>query len=104
MAKPWRSAARLPPGETLVLHTDGAEEPRDRRGRFFALDAAPAGVTGGAPASLVRRVHEELLRPTGGRLADDIALLVVRNDRVRMPAQPAEPGLRRPRPAPSSHR
>ncbi|MGW5778413.1 PP2C family protein-serine/threonine phosphatase [Streptomyces sp. NPDC003863] len=97
------TAARLLPGETLVLHTDGAEEARDRRGRFFALDAALSGVPGEAPAALVRRVHAALLHHTGGRLADDIALLVVRNDRVRVPAQPAEPGLRRPRPAPSSH-
>ncbi|WP_306329959.1 SpoIIE family protein phosphatase, partial [Streptomyces venezuelae] len=97
------TAARLLPGETLVLHTDGAEEARDHRGRFFALDAALAtGIQGEAPGALVRRVHTALLRHTGGRLADDVALLVVRNDRVRVPAQPAEPGLRRPRPAPSS--
>ncbi|MFJ9580085.1 hypothetical protein ACIRQF_27315 [Streptomyces sp. NPDC101191] len=44
-----------------------------------------------------------LLRRTGGRLTDDVALLVVRNDRLRVPAQPAEPGLRRTRPAPSPH-
>ncbi|WP_426362999.1 PP2C family protein-serine/threonine phosphatase [Streptomyces sp. E-08] len=97
------AAGRLLPGETLVLHTDGAEEARDHRGRFFALDAALAGVPGEAPAALVRRVQTALLHHTGGRIADDIALLVVRNDRVRVPAQPAEPGLRRPRPAPSSH-
>ncbi|MFH9724831.1 PP2C family protein-serine/threonine phosphatase [Streptomyces sp. NPDC017254] len=97
------TAARLQPGETLVLHTDGAEEARDHRGRFFALDTALAGMPGEAPAVLVRRVHTALLHHTGGRLTDDVALLVVRNDRVRVPAQPAEPGLRRPRPAPSSH-
>ncbi|MFH8839931.1 PP2C family protein-serine/threonine phosphatase [Streptomyces sp. NPDC017868] len=97
------AAARLLPGETLVLHTDGAEEARDHRGRFFALDAALAAMPGEAPAAVVRRVHAALLEHTGGRPADDIALLVVRNDRVRVPAQPAEPGLRRPRPAPSSH-
>ncbi|MFF9429627.1 PP2C family protein-serine/threonine phosphatase [Streptomyces sp. NPDC014746] len=95
------TAARLLPGETLVLHTDGAKEARDHRGRFFALDAALSGVPGEAPAALVRRVRAALLHHTGGRLADDVALLVVRNDRVRVPAQPAEPGLRRPRSAPS---
>ncbi|MGW0119297.1 PP2C family protein-serine/threonine phosphatase [Streptomyces sp. NPDC003327] len=97
------TASRLLPGETLVLHTDGAEEARDRRGRFFALDAALAGATRQSPDAVVRRIRTALLRHTGGRLADDVALLVVRNDRVRVPAQPAEPGLRRPRPAPSSH-
>ncbi|MET9727180.1 PP2C family protein-serine/threonine phosphatase [Streptomyces zaomyceticus] len=95
--------AWLLPGETLVLHTDGAEEARDRRGRFFALDTALAGMPGETPSALVRRVHTALLDHTGGRITDDVALLVVRNDRVRVPAQPAEPGLRRPRPAPSSH-
>ncbi|MFF5921354.1 PP2C family protein-serine/threonine phosphatase [Streptomyces flavochromogenes] len=97
------TAARLRPGETLVLYTDGAEEARDHRGRFFALDTVLAGMCGVAPEALVREVHTALLHHTGGRLTDDVALLVVRNDRVRVPAQPAEPGLRRPRPAPSSH-
>ncbi|MER6479118.1 PP2C family protein-serine/threonine phosphatase [Streptomyces filamentosus] len=97
------TGARLLPGETLVLHTDGAEEARDRRGRFFALDAVLARSAGRPPEGVVRQVHEALLRHTGGRLDDDVALLVVRNDRVRVPAQPAEPGLRRPRPAPSTH-
>ncbi|GHA79881.1 PP2C family protein-serine/threonine phosphatase [Streptomyces termitum] len=97
------TGARLLPGETLVLYTDGAEEARDRRGRFFALEAALARGGERAPAALVRQVHEALLRHTGGRLADDVALLALRNDRVRVPAQPAEPGLRRPRPAPSTH-
>lgn len=97
------AGSRLLPGETMVLYTDGAEEARDHRGRFFALDDALVRLAGEAPAALVRRLHAALLDHTGGRLADDIALLVVRNDRVRVPAQPAEPGLRRPRPAPSSH-
>ncbi|MEV6327379.1 PP2C family protein-serine/threonine phosphatase [Streptomyces sp. NPDC051909] len=97
------AAGRLLPGETLVLHTDGAEEARDHRGRFFPLPAVLAGAAREAPAELVRQVHTALLRHTGGRLADDVALLVVRNDRVRVPAQPAEPGLRRTRPAPSPH-
>ncbi|MEV0448714.1 PP2C family protein-serine/threonine phosphatase [Streptomyces sp. NPDC050600] len=96
-------ATRLRPGETLVLHTDGAEEARDHRGRFFPLETVLAGAAGEAPAELVRRVHTALLRHTRGRLTDDVALLVVRNDRVRVPAQPAEPGLRRTRPAPSPH-
>lgn len=96
-------ATRLLPGETLVLYTDGAEEARDHRGRFFPLDAVLTDSFGDSPAAVVRRVHTALLRHTGGRLADDVALLVVRNDRVRVPAQPAEPGLRRTRPAPSPY-
>ncbi|MFF3318454.1 PP2C family protein-serine/threonine phosphatase [Streptomyces sp. NPDC003035] len=98
---------RLLPGEVLFLHTDGAEDARDGAGRFFALESVLAEAAHAAPplspAVLVRRVHTALLRHTRGRLADDVALLVVRNDRTRVPAQPAEPGLRRPRPAPSPH-
>ncbi|MEU9997314.1 PP2C family protein-serine/threonine phosphatase [Streptomyces sp. NPDC050848] len=97
---------RLLPGEALFLHTDGAEEARDRAGRFFGLEAVLTEAARDvplSPAALVRRVHGALLRHTGGRLADDVALLVVRNDRMRVPAQPAEPGLRRTRPEPSPH-
>ncbi|WP_327412983.1 PP2C family protein-serine/threonine phosphatase [Streptomyces sp. NBC_01233] len=70
----------LRPGETLFLHTDGAEEARDTAGAFFPLRSvlAEAPLT---PARLVAGVHTALLRHTGGRLADDVALLVLRNDR-----------------------
>ncbi|MEU6059543.1 PP2C family protein-serine/threonine phosphatase [Streptomyces sp. NPDC047097] len=80
---PVHRAGTLAPGEALVLHTDGAEDARDAAGRFFGLrqlldesaQAAPV-----PPAALIRRVHTALLRHTGGRLADDVALLVVRDD------------------------
>uniref|UniRef100_A0AAU2JMD0 Serine/threonine-protein phosphatase n=1 Tax=Streptomyces sp. NBC_00049 TaxID=2903617 RepID=A0AAU2JMD0_9ACTN len=74
------ACGELLPGETLFLHTDGAEEARDATGVFFPLrsvltEAPPT------PARLVAGVHAALLRHTGGRLADDVALLVLRNDR-----------------------
>ncbi|MEV7089089.1 PP2C family protein-serine/threonine phosphatase [Streptomyces sp. NPDC093085] len=81
---PYR-CGRLRPGEALFLHTDGAEDARDRHGRFFGLEAAlTAAATGGAlsPAALVAQVHAALLAHTDGRITDDMALLVVRNDRV----------------------
>ncbi|GAA4926967.1 PP2C family protein-serine/threonine phosphatase [Streptomyces coeruleoprunus] len=110
---PVRRCPRLLPGEALFLHTDGAEEARDTAGRFFRLEdvlAESLRAHRRDPAALVRHVHEALLRHTGGRLSDDVALLVVRNDRderperadrARVPAQSAETGLRRTRPAPS---
>ncbi|MEU9083311.1 PP2C family protein-serine/threonine phosphatase [Streptomyces sp. NPDC048357] len=76
------AVGELRSGETLFLHTDGAEEARDASGAFFPLRSvlarAPAPRT---PARLVAGVHAALLRHTGGRLADDVALLVLRNDR-----------------------
>ncbi|WP_060178549.1 PP2C family protein-serine/threonine phosphatase [Streptomyces sp. IMTB 1903] len=75
-----RACGELRPGETLFLHTDGAEDARDPAGRFFPLRSvlARAPLT---PARLVAGVHAALLRHTGGRPTDDVALLVVRNDR-----------------------
>ncbi|MFD9336016.1 PP2C family protein-serine/threonine phosphatase [Streptomyces sp. NPDC060028] len=68
-------------GEVLFLHTDGAEDARDRAGRFFPLQSVLAQAPAGTPARLVAGVHTALLRHTRGRLADDVALLVLRNDR-----------------------
>ncbi|MEJ8656104.1 hypothetical protein [Streptomyces sp. MS1.AVA.4] len=51
---------------------------------------------------MVQWVHSALLRDTGGRLTDDVALMVLRNDRTRVAAQSAEPGLRRSRREPSN--
>ncbi|MEV8535882.1 PP2C family protein-serine/threonine phosphatase [Streptomyces sp. NPDC051211] len=73
----------LRPGEGLFLHTDGAAEARDRDGRYFPLGGAIEEEAAATPARLVAGVHAALLRHTSGRLADDIALLVLRNDRRR---------------------
>ncbi|MEU9981365.1 PP2C family protein-serine/threonine phosphatase [Streptomyces sp. NPDC050856] len=108
---PVRRCVRLQPGEVLFLHTDGAEDARDATGRFFGLVEVLAEAARGDPPSpeaVIHRVHSALLRHTGGRVTDDVALLVLRNDRgdrgdgSRVPAQPARPRLRRCRPAPSS--
>ncbi|MGW0546776.1 PP2C family protein-serine/threonine phosphatase [Streptomyces altiplanensis] len=90
---------RLLPGDTLVLHTDGAEDARSADGTFFCLrtaltEAAAAG-SPVPPAVVVRRVHTALLRHTGGRLTDDVALLVLRKDRSRSPAAPGDQEPRR---------
>ncbi|MFF5567342.1 PP2C family protein-serine/threonine phosphatase [Streptomyces sp. NPDC012623] len=105
---PYR-CGRLLPGETLVLHTDGAEDARDSAGRFFGLPEALERAASGPPlppAAMVRQLHSALLRHTGGRVTDDMALLVLRNDRPatddreRVPPQSGEPVLPT-RPAPS---
>ncbi|MEU8464963.1 PP2C family protein-serine/threonine phosphatase [Streptomyces sp. NPDC029003] len=81
-----QSCGALGPGELLVLHTRGAEDARDRQGRFFPLRRVMDSLVREpalTPARLVAGVHAALLRHTRGRLADDVALLVLRNDRAR---------------------
>lgn len=60
-----------------------------------------------SPAAVITTVHSELLRHTRGRIADDVAPLVLRNDPSRVPAQCGDATLRRARREPSnrcSHR
>lgn len=102
---PVHRCARLLPGEALFLHTDGAADARDASGKFFALEAVLAEAALGSPvspAAVITTVHSQLLRHTRGRLADDVALLVLRNDRSRVPAQCGDATLRRTRPEPSN--
>jgi serine phosphatase RsbU (regulator of sigma subunit) len=79
--------ARLRPGQTLLLHTDGAEEARDAFGAFFALarvlgTAARLAMADGRldPALLVSATRAALLEHVGGRLCDDVALLALTRD------------------------
>ncbi|KIF78588.1 hypothetical protein QR77_05935 [Streptomyces sp. 150FB] len=86
---------QLLPGEALFLHTDGATDARDGAGRFFGLEevlTAAAKCVPLSPAAVVRHVHSALLRHTRGRVTDDVALLVVRNDRSPVPAQSGDDG------------
>ncbi|WP_217550402.1 PP2C family protein-serine/threonine phosphatase [Streptomyces sp. GbtcB6] len=75
---------RLHADESLVLYTDGAEDARDARGRFFSLPEALAEAVRSHPVSpqtILRTVFTALLHHTNGRPTDDIALLVLRNER-----------------------
>ncbi|WEV24539.1 PP2C family protein-serine/threonine phosphatase [Streptomyces sp. 71268] len=84
----------LLPGEALVLYTDGAEDARNAAGDFFPLAWALTEAARGGPVhpqAVVDRVRGALLRHTDGRLGDDAALLVLRNDRSRVPAQSPVP-------------
>ncbi|MEU8969930.1 PP2C family protein-serine/threonine phosphatase [Streptomyces monashensis] len=77
---------RLFPDDSLVLFTDGAEDARDARGRFFPLPAVLREAVRDhpvSPQSVLRSVFRALLHHTAGRPTDDIALLVLRNDRRR---------------------
>ncbi|MFI9613849.1 PP2C family protein-serine/threonine phosphatase [Streptomyces sp. NPDC052023] len=74
----------LGPGDALFLFTDGAEDARDGHGRFFPLadvltEAAREGTH--SPQALLGSVFTRLLRHTSGTLPDDVALLILRNER-----------------------
>ncbi|MEU7056507.1 PP2C family protein-serine/threonine phosphatase [Streptomyces sp. NPDC046197] len=103
---------RLPSGDALVLYTDGVEDARDTHGGFFPLPAVLAEAVRdrtASPQTLLRTVFTRLRRHTGERPADDVAVLVLRNDRslsahVR---SPGAPGTARPattHPQPTKHR
>ncbi|WP_435216299.1 PP2C family protein-serine/threonine phosphatase [Streptomyces sp. bgisy034] len=75
--------ARLRPGETLLLTTDGVTEARDGEGTFYPLAddlvaavAADPGIV--RPRRLVAFVREHTLRHCGGHLADDTTVFAVR--------------------------
>ncbi|MFF4274003.1 PP2C family protein-serine/threonine phosphatase [Streptomyces sp. NPDC001536] len=95
----------LLPGETLVLHTDGAEDARDAHGRFFSLSGALVKAAGEAPQAVLGSVFADLMRHAAGAPADDIALLVLRNERCPRHALGAR-GTARPatmHPQPTTH-
>ncbi|MFK0283489.1 PP2C family protein-serine/threonine phosphatase [Streptomyces sp. NPDC090499] len=71
-------------GESLVLFTDGAEDARSPKGHFFSLPTALAEAVRNRPVSpqaILRAVFTALLHHTNGRPTDDIALLVLHNER-----------------------
>ncbi|MDK1473491.1 PP2C family protein-serine/threonine phosphatase [Streptomyces sp. 549] len=68
---------RLNPGDTLFLHTDGAEDARSRDGRPFPLRAA-LDAAARRPADAVALVRGSLQDHTRGRFTDDVALLGMR--------------------------
>ncbi|MEV7974652.1 PP2C family protein-serine/threonine phosphatase [Streptomyces sp. NPDC086519] len=76
---------RLHADESLVLYTDGAEDARDARGRFFPLPEALAEAVRDRPVSpqaILRTVFTALLHHTAGHPTDDVALLVLSNERA----------------------
>ncbi|MFD3730756.1 PP2C family protein-serine/threonine phosphatase [Streptomyces sp. NPDC058632] len=84
---------RLTPGDTLVLHTDGVEDARDAAGTFFPLPEVLASAAREAPPTpqaVLRTVLTALVRHAGGLPKDDVALLILRNERPS-PRAPSEP-------------
>lgn len=70
-------AARLPPGATLLLYTDGVTEARDAGDRFYDPVDRLRGARFGEPEELLDWLLADIDRH-GGAGADDIALLAAR--------------------------
>jgi hypothetical protein len=82
---PFVCCGQLLPGEALFLYTDGAEDARDARGRFFPLRDVLAEAAAQhplpVPQSVLGSVFTALLRHAGGTPTDDVAILILSNDR-----------------------
>ncbi|MFD7731206.1 PP2C family protein-serine/threonine phosphatase [Kitasatospora phosalacinea] len=64
----------LPPGRTLLLHTDGLTEARDRTGAFYPLAARLATLPATEPDAVVTFLDHDVRRHAGS-LTDDVAVL-----------------------------
>ncbi|WP_051817840.1 PP2C family protein-serine/threonine phosphatase [Kitasatospora sp. NRRL B-11411] len=64
----------LPPGRTLLLHTDGLTEARDRTGAFYPLAARLGTLPATDPDAVVSFLDRDVRRHAGS-LTDDVAVL-----------------------------
>ncbi|MEU9455852.1 PP2C family protein-serine/threonine phosphatase [Streptomyces sp. NPDC048277] len=67
-------------GHRLVLYTDGVSEARNADGDFYPLAERATAWADKAPGPLVERLAADVRAYTGGRLNDDMAMIVVQRD------------------------
>ncbi|MEU2616796.1 PP2C family protein-serine/threonine phosphatase [Streptomyces sp. NPDC007157] len=67
-------------GDRLVLYTDGVSEARNADGDFYPLAERATAWADKAPGPLVERLAADVRAYTGGRLNDDMAMIVVQRD------------------------
>ncbi|WP_438483910.1 PP2C family protein-serine/threonine phosphatase [Streptomyces sp. S186] len=82
--------APFPMGATLLLYTDGLYEARNRAGDFYDPAADLIGVVFTEPDALLDVLLAKVNHHTGGRIADDTALLAVTRTRS---VSTDEPGI-----------
>ncbi|WP_073811982.1 PP2C family protein-serine/threonine phosphatase [Kitasatospora sp. CB01950] len=74
---PEPTAVELPPGHSLLLHTDGVTEARDGDGEFYPLAARLGTLPITDPDTLVAFLDQDVRRHAG-TLTDDVAVLALR--------------------------
>ncbi|MGW2963800.1 PP2C family protein-serine/threonine phosphatase [Streptomyces sp. NPDC001220] len=67
-------------GDRLVLYTDGVSEARNADGDFYPLAERATAWADKAPGPLVERLAADVRAYTGGRLHDDMAMIVAQRD------------------------
>ncbi|NAZ78235.1 SpoIIE family protein phosphatase [Kineococcus sp. T13] len=76
--EPLVETGRLGGRERLLLFTDGLAEARDAAGRFFDVEAAAGALAaGGDLDAALERLLEDVREHAGGRIDDDLALLLL---------------------------
>lgn len=76
------------PGDRLLFYTDGLLEARDRAGRFFRLEDCLDTLRHPDVQAALDGLLDRLLAHAGGKLDDDVALLLV--EATAPPARPAQ--------------
>lgn len=77
-------------GDTLLLYTDGVIEARSPQGAFYPLAERAATFPPTGPEELLRHLIQDVTAYTGGRLADDVAVLAI--ERTPAPGGATEAG------------
>lgn len=67
----------FPSGGRVLAYTDGAVEARGPDGRYFDLQQAAAAAVHGSGTDGLDMITRQLARHTGGKLEDDVALMLL---------------------------
>ena len=76
-------------GDVLLLYTDGVIEARDVHGTFYPLVERVSAWAEHDPASLIKRLYDDLRAHAGGHLGDDAAVVAIERQAVLDPGQGA---------------